>query len=510
MDLATLLQSESVNLERVNTLLAERSLYEFVKQAWPTVEPGVEFQDNWHIEVMCDHLQAVTEGKITRLAINIPPRHMKSTVVSVCWPVWSWINTPHRKFLCASYAGALSTRDSVKSRRLLQSKWFQSRWGDRFALTGDQNQKQRYENDKTGYRIATSVDGGLTGEGGDIIVIDDPHNVREAESDTTRANVLEWWDQALPSRLNDPKTGAFVVIMQRVHEKDLIGHILAKDEHDEWDLLCFPARHEIKHPYKTRSSLRFTDPRTEEGELLWPNRFDEVSLARLERSLGTYGSAGQLQQRPSPKGGGILRRAWWRLWDRMDPVTRTVALPEIEYVLQSWDTAYSERDTAAYSARTTWGVFQYGSRWNAILLSRWRDRVDYPSLKKEAMAAYKQEKPDAVIVEKKASGQSLIKELRQSSIPVISYTPDRDKVARAHAASVLFEAGCVWYVDKRWAHEVIDQCALFPAGDGADTVDTVTQAILRLRSMWFLDDPTDDEVNEDNVAEFKPRKAIYG
>ena len=196
---------------------------------------------------------------------------------------WTWTVQPEKRFLFASYAASLSVRDSVKCRRLITSPWYQEHFGGGYNLTGDQNQKQRFENDKTGQRIATSVDGALTGEGGDIIVIDDPHNVREAESSI----VLDWWDQAMQTRLNDPKTGAFIIIMQRVHEKDLTGHILA-NEHSDWDHLCLPARYEIGHPTPTQSRLYFTDPRTQEGELLWPNRVDENTLTKLEKSLGTY------------------------------------------------------------------------------------------------------------------------------------------------------------------------------------------------------------------------------
>jgi len=238
---------------------------------------------------------------------------MKSITASVALPAWCWTTQPNKRFLFASYANSLSIRDSVKCRRLIDSDWYQQLFGDVFDLTTDQNQKQRFENNKTGMRIATSVDGALTGEGGDIIVIDDPHKVREAESTTVREGVLDWWDQAMQTRLNDPKTGAFIIIMQRVHDNDLTGHILSNDY--DWDHLCLPARHEANHPYPSTSTIGFKDPRTEEGELLWPNRIDESTLDKLEQSLGMYAASGQLQQRPSPKGGSILKQVWWREWD---------------------------------------------------------------------------------------------------------------------------------------------------------------------------------------------------
>jgi hypothetical protein len=329
-----------------------RSLREFTKAAWPTIEPGVDFQNNWHIDAISDHLEAVVNGDIKRLIINVPPRHMKSISVAVAMPAWTWVSQPHKKFLYASYAASLSIRDSTKCRRLIDSPWYKAHFGDKFRLTDDQNQKQRFENDKTGYRIATSVNGALTGDGGDLIVIDDPHNSVEADSAKVREGVLEWWDQAMQTRLNDPRTGAFVIIMQRLHEQDLTGHVLANQLGDEWSHLCLPARYEIGHPTPSRSPLGFVDPRSAEGELLWPERIDDKTLSNLERSLGTYAAAGQLQQRPSPKGGGILKASWWVPWESEE-------MPKnIEYVLQSWDTAFESKESSSFSARTTWGVFQ--------------------------------------------------------------------------------------------------------------------------------------------------------
>lgn len=472
----------------------------FLTESWNTIEPGRDFHDNWHIDAISEHLQAVVEGDIKRLIINVPPRHMKSIAVAVALPAWAWTVDPSKKFLFASYAQSLSVRDSVKCRRLIDSNFYRAHFGETFNLTTDQNQKQRFENDMSGYRIATSVDGALTGEGGDIIVIDDPHNVREAESSTVRTSVLEWWDQAMQTRLNDPRTGAFIIIMQRVHENDLTGHILA-NEFEDWDHLCLPARYEIGHPTPSYSSLNFSDPRTNEGELLWPSRIDERTLGNLERSLGSYASAGQLQQRPMPKGGGILKAEWWEPWE-------DDYLPEIEYVLQSWDTAFSTKEKTSYSARTTWGVFRRNGQINAIAMDMWYGRVSYPELRRIAQEAYYEYDPDAVLIEKKASGQSLLQDLRMAGIPVIEYMPDRDKEARAHASSALLEDGRIWFPSNRkWAKNLIDICAAFPAGDNDDIVDTCTQAWLRLRKGWFVTHSDDYEEDDDF-----PRKRInlYG
>jgi len=479
-----------------------RSLREFTKASWPSIEPAQPFINNWHIDAISDHLQAVVEGDIKRLIINVPPRHMKSISVAVALPAWTWTKQPDKKFLYASYASSLSVRDSVKCRRLIDSNWYQDHFGDAFDLTSDQNQKQRFENNKTGARIATSVDGALTGEGGDIIIIDDPHNVRESDSSLVRQGVLDWWDQAMQTRLNDPRTGAFIIIMQRVHENDLAGHILANDLGQEWDHLCLPARYEIGHPTPTISTLGFADPRTKEGELLWPERVDKKTLDSLEKSLGSYASAGQLQQRPSPKGGGILKAKWWVPWESQD-------LPSnIEYVIQSYDTAFSTKETADYSARTTWGVFRHDGMMNIMVLDMWYDRVSYPDLRRIAQDSYEEWEPDAVLIEKKASGQSLLQDLRMAGIPVLEYLPDRDKQARAHASSALLEDGRIYYpFDKKWAKDLIDICSAFPAGDNDDIVDTCTQAWLRLRKGWFVSHTNDYE--DDEFVETR-RMTLYG
>ena len=443
----------------------------------------------------------MAEGSIKRLIINVPPRHMKSISVAVALPAWTWATQPHKKFLYASYASSLSIRDSVKCRRLIDSPWYKAHFGDKFKLTDDQNQKQRFENDQTGFRIATSVGGALTGDGGDIICIDDPHNSVEADSSAVREGVLDWWDQAMQTRLNDPQTGAFVIIMQRLHEQDLTGHILANELGNEWDHLCLPARYEIGHPTPNRSSLGFTDPRTKEGELLWPDRMDEKTLSNLERSLGSYAAAGQLQQRPSPKGGGILKASWWVPWESEE-------LPEVTYVIQSWDTAFETKESSSYSARTTWGVFKKDGYDCLIVLEAWWDKVSYPELRKLAQEAYNDWEPDAVLIEKKASGQSLLQDLRMAGVPVLAYSPDRDKEARAHAASALLEDGRIYYPSKRkWAKDLISIAAAFPAHPNDDVVDTMTQAWLRLRKGWFLGHTEDPD--EDYVPETQ-RMTMYG
>ena len=487
---------------------AETSLYEFVKQSWPVVEPGVEFVDSWHIRVICEHLEAVSRGDIRRLLINIPPRHSKSLIVSVIWPMWEWIFAPHQKFLCASYSGTLSTRDNLKARRLIQSPWYQERWGSVFELTGDQNQKQRFENSKTGYRIATSVGGTATGEGGSRLILDDPHSAQEAQSDVIRESALEWFDMVWSTRLNDPKRDAMVTIMQRLHEADISGHII--DDIRGWEHLMIPAEWDGA---KRRTSLGFYDPRTTEGELICPDRFGEDEIANLKQMLGTYGSSGQLQQDPTPSGGGILKTQYLQLWPQ------DKGLPQFEYVIQSYDCAFTEKTTGDPTACSVWAVFTYDNKRQVMLIDAWDEHLSYPDLRKRVINDWAVEyggvneknpfnrakRPDRILVEAKASGQSLLQDLRIARVPAVGYNPGRaDKVARAHQAAPTLELGLVWVPESKknpgqyvsWANGFIKQLAKFPVGEHDDYVDTFTQVIIYLKNAYFFELPKAKEMDE--------------
>jgi hypothetical protein len=333
---------------------------------------------NWHIDAIAEHLEMVSRREILRLAINIPPRHMKSLSTAVFWPAWEWLRPTRRGGACAGRGDAVPVRvlrreaeharqpevpaaDPVEGTRGGQGRTLVERIGyqgllrllygdDAWALTGDQNAKTRFENTRAGYRLATSVGGTATGEGGDIIVIDDPHKADEAESDTVREGVIEWHDGTMSSRFNDPKTGAEVLIMQRLHESDLTGHVLAQDAGvGEWVHLCLPAEYEPKHPFVWPD-----DPRSEPGELLWPERVGQRELDRLKRQMGSYKSAGQLQQRPAPEEGGILKRAWWRYFP---PGWGPDEWPHFHEVVQSWDMAFKDTDGSDYVVGQVWGRF---------------------------------------------------------------------------------------------------------------------------------------------------------
>src|SRR5580704_2591354 len=363
---------------------ATRSLREFVRQAWQVVEPFTPFVPGWHIDAITDHLEAVTRGDIRNLLINVPPRHMKSLLVSVFWPAWEWILHPERRWLHSSYASSLSIRDSVKCRRLIESPWYRARWGYAFSLTGDQNAKMRFDNDRSGYRLSTSVGGSVTGEGGDRIVCDDPHKVDEVESDAVRKTAIDWWDVAMSTRVNDPKTSAMVIVMQRCHQRDLSGHLLEKGNFEH---LRLPA--EFEEP-KCVTSIGWSDPREQPGELLWPERFGPKEIADLKVSLGSYAAAGQLQQRPSPAGGGIIKRWWFKFWQppgaNLPPVI--VQLPDgstrsdvaievgtVEEQAQSWDCTFKDLETSDYVVGQVWG--RVGASY--VLLDQVRARMDFPA-----------------------------------------------------------------------------------------------------------------------------------
>ena len=477
---------------------ASASLYEFVQQSWHVVEPGVPFIPSWHIEEICEHLEAITAGQLRKLLVNIPPRHSKSTIVSVMWPMWEWLTDPSHKYLCASYSGNLSIRDNLKARRLIQSPWYQERWGHLIKLAGDQNAKQRFENEKTGYRLATSVGGTATGEGGSRLILDDPHSAQEAQSDVIRESAIEWFDVVWSTRLNDPKRDAMVTIMQRLHEKDISGHIL--EDIGGWEHLMIPAEWD---GVRRKTTLGPYDPRQKKGELICPERFGVKEITELKQLLGTYGTAGQLQQDPTPTTNGILKASAIQLWPADKP------LPQFEYILQSYDCAFTEKTSGDPTACTVWAVFTHQGRRNVLLIDAWDEHLSYPDLRARAIKDWGTEygatsvkdgirrarKPDRVLVEAKASGQSLLQDLRQARVPAVGYNPgNADKVSRAHQSAPTLELGFVWVPESgknkgqpvSWAQAFIKQLTKFPVAEHDDYVDTFTQAILFLRNDgWF-------------------------
>jgi predicted phage terminase large subunit-like protein len=471
------------------------------------VEPSTPFVPGWHIDAIIEHLEAASRGQIRNLLINVPPRHMKSLLVSVFWPAWEWIRWPERRWLYSSYAASLSIRDSVNCRRLIESRWYQRRWGHVFSLTSDQNTKGRFDNNRTGYRLTTSVGGAVTGEGGDRIVCDDAHNVQEAESDSIRKSTVDWFDIVMSTRVNDPRTAAKVVVMQRCHQQDLSGHLL---EQGGWEHLCLPAEYEGP-PCAT--VIGWADPRTEPGVLLWPERFGRTEIDDLKRSLGSYAAAGQLQQRPSPAGGGVFKRHWFRYWQPrgMDLPPVVVRLPDgaqqaipaidapryVDERIQSWDCAFKDLETSDYVVGQVWD--RLGSVY--MLGDQIRGRLDFPATV-EAVRELSARWPRtmAKLIEDKANGSAVIQMLAREIPGILPVNPEGGKVARAAAVSPLIEAGNVYLPHPSyapWVTDFIEECAAFPNGAHDDQVDAMTQALLR----WNI-------VQEQTVVYYAPRYQI--
>lgn len=469
-------QKEAIPWEawEVERELCNRSLWEYTKHAWKIVEPD-PLVEGWHLQAVCEHLEAISRKQIRNLIICIPPRHTKSLETTVFWPSWEWgpFNRPQTRWLCISYAASLSERDSVKCRTLMQSKWYRERWGSKFVLQGDQNAKERYNNVRGGYRIASSIGGVGTGEGGDRLVIDDPINIKEAHSEVVRKGVNDWWDMVMPTRLNNPKSGAKVIIMQRCHSDDLVGHIKATSpETYEW--LVLPA--EFEPATRCSTSIGFVDPRVNEGDLLWPQRFGPKEITELKK-MGSYAYAAQFQQRPSPVEGGILKRHWWKFY------TERPAPSWFDYLLQSWDMSFKGLDTCSYVCGQVWGV--KGA--DKYLMDETREHLDFvQTLNAVRNLTLRWPKATLKLVEEKANGAAVISTLKNEISGLVPWEPEGSKESRAFAVSPEVESGNVYLPSPLicpWINDWIEETALFPNGPHNDRVDTFTQAMQRIQKM---------------------------
>lgn len=484
------LSEPQLQLQRLAAEKARRSLKEFLIQAWPILEPETEFVDGIHVGAVCLHLQAVSEGRIRNLIINIPPGHAKSLLVAVFWPAWVWIDHPESRWLFSSYREPLATRDSLRCRRLIESEWYQDRWGGRYQLCSDQNQKHRFENDGTGYRVVVPMCAG-TGERGDYVVVDDPHSVDQAQSDTERTAAVEWWNGSMSTRLNDPSKGHMIVVQQRLHEADLTGDLLARGGYEQ---LCLPAEFEPDRPCQT--CIGWGDSRTKAGELLWPQKIGLTALENFKTTLGSYRYAGQYQQRPAPVGGGMLQKHWWRYWQprgaNLPPVPvkmpngsieqrKAVDLPpRFDTQLQTWDMAFKNTKNADFVV----GQVHAAHGADRYLMDQVRDRLDLPGtlLAVRRLSAHW---PTAhlKLVEDKANGPAVIQCLRHEIAGCVEVRPEGGKVSRAAAASPQLESGN-WYLPHPllapWVEEFIGECAAFPNGANDDQVDAWSQGAKRL------------------------------
>lgn len=454
--------------------LYQGSYYQFLKKAFEVLHQGVEINDNWHIKKICILLQLRGEKMLAgesgkNLIINIPPRSLKSIIVSVVYPAWLWTLSPSTKFITSSYNSSLSTDHNMLTRRLVESDWYQDRWGDKIKMARDQNQKGYFENTKTGSRRATSTGSGITGKGGDIIVIDDPIDPTRAASEVERTTANKHFDETLSTRLNNPDIGFFIIVMQRLHELDLTGHVLEKDAKN-WLHICIPA--EISQDVKPAV---FRDKYVD--GLFFANRFSQKVLEHYKVVLGSYGYAGQLQQTPSPAGGGI-----WKKWLI---IVEDENFPEVDRLIKygtDWDLAYTEKHENSASAFVTSG--QTGN-------NMYIDKIGYVNHEFPNLLKFMAVIPEPHYIEGMASGKSAKQTLSSMGITAVEVpVTGGDKTARANMATPFAEAGRV-YIRKSLAdmlyHDINQGILMFPNGRHDDLADALSQAVQRhfkKREIW--------------------------
>jgi predicted phage terminase large subunit-like protein len=455
-----------------------RSLSAFVQDAWKVLEPATPLLWSWHQEAMCEHLMAQSSGQIQNLGINVPPRSGKSTIVSVCWPAWEWTFSPGQQWLCGSYAAALALDHALGMRRLILSDWYQRWWSHVFQLAEDQRAKGKFDTDKGGHRISMGAGGPVLGHGGNRLLMDDPHNTKQVESEDVRTGTVDWYGRYWEGRLNDKKVGTRTLVMQRLHEDDVSGML---QERGDYEWLVIPQEFDSKRRRYTK--IGWTDPRKKDGELLHPERDGKEEIAAQKRRLGPYGFAGQENQEPSPAGGGMFKRDWWpRYRPFASPMRDGVvqAPSRFDMLILSVDAAFGDKPTGSRVAITVIGThgpkkfIEYCEAEHMDILvtiaAIERIRKLYPV--------------NGVIIENKANGPAIIQMLRKKVPGVNEYNPKGDKTARAAAIVPQASAGDIHLLwGATWVPEWIDELAKFPKGKFNDRVDSLTQGVT------WLDDP---------------------
>lgn len=457
--------------------LYARSLSEFVQAAWHVLEPGTPYVHGWHVDAICEHLEAVTDGEITRLLINIPPGTMKSTLGNVFWPAWEWgaAELPAHRIISASHEAGLAVRDTRKMRMLIQSDWYQRLWP--VQLVDDQNQKTYYENDATGFRQACAV-ASMTGKRGHRVIWDDPHSVEAALSEAKRTEALRVFHETLPSRINDPTHSAIVIIMQRLHQLDVSGEILEGDY--GYEHLCLPMEFEKKRRCVT--STGFKDPRTKENELLFPERFPREVVDRDKKIMGSYATAGQFQQDPAPRAGAFFE------WQNLKIVE--AAPNNFVRMVRYWDKAGTEGGGARTSG-TLMGVDKQGDYYVLdVVKGQWAASNREKVIKSTAdtdksrygmkVKIWIEQEPGSG---GKESAESTVKNLAGYSI--YSERPTGEKTLRAEPYSVQVEAGNVYVLNAPWTKEFIDEHKVFPVGKYKDQIDSTSGAFNKLATSRY-------------------------
>lgn len=479
LDLLPLTDLEQVQAER-----ARRRLSAFLRQCWHVVEPSTPLVWGWHLDAICEHLEALAAGQIQNLIVTVPPGTTKSITASVVFPAWCWSRNPGLRFLTGSNTGDLSLRDAVAARRLIESDWYQSRWGDRVKMTGDQNVKSWYENTARGFRAAVSTGGAVTGRKGDVLILDDPNDANKVESELYRTEVNSWWDKAFYNRVNDHKTGCRLIVGQRLHHNDLIGHVLATSS--EFVELRIPE--EFRASRRTVTPL-WSDPRTSEGELLRPQRFGPEQVEAAKRRLGPLGYAAQHGQEPELVEGGRFKSAWLRYYTKHGEYT---VLGERIVDLRSYpkfitvDPAASDKKTSDYTVASVWTVSLQGE---FIWLDCLRVQKEIPDIVPLLQQLCLKWSPRYVAIEAVAANRAVYQLACRATGPVIparSVSPmGTDKLVRATPAITVASTGRLWLPGENARgsfplEEVIYELTRFtgtPADDHDDIVDTLSYAV---------------------------------
>jgi len=465
--------NQTVNVEDFNRVVQEElllrdamrgNLSPFIKKTFETVDPGATYQHNWHIDVIAEFLEACHRREIKRGIINIPPGYLKSISVNVALPAWALGQDPSERIVSSSYSEALSMKHSVDCRLVIQSNWFKNTFPD-VVLSDDQNTKQKFQTTARGQRYAVSVGGTVTGDGGNILIVDDPINPKNAMSETERKNANDWFDQTFYTRLRDKKNGVILVIMQRLHVDDLTGHLLKKGG---WELLRIPVEAEEDETWEVKGGIHVR----KKGELLHPEREDVKEIKAAKRELGSYGYAGQYQQRPAPLEGGMVDSSWFN---------RYGAIPERENVIrviQSWDTAQKAKEVNDPWGGTTWFETTKGF----YLVDVISKRMTYPDGKRTVTGWFDKWQPDVLLIEDKSSGESLIQDLNAEEgkhYPVIAIQPCGDKVTRLSTCSPTIEAGNCWLPNSNlrlpWVVDYESEITTFPNSADKGQVDSTSQ-----------------------------------
>ena len=445
---------------------AREDFMSFVKCVWP------EFVEGAHHRHIAKKFNDLASGKINRLIINMPPRHTKSEFASFLLPAWMVGRNPKLKINQATHTGELAVRFGRKAKTLIDSDEYHKIFETR--LREDSQAAGRWETAQGGEYFAAGVGGAITGRGADLLIIDDPHSEQDAMSATAMESAYEWYTSGPRQRLQPG--GKIIVVMTRWSTKDLTGKLLAHQKEaksDKWDVVEFPA---------------LLDTGTKKERPVWPEywKMSELEIVKATLPVGKWNA--QWMQQPTSEEGAIIKREWWRRW-------KHDWIPDLHHVIQSYDTAFLKKETADFSAITTWGVFypDNDSGPNLMLLDSVKERLEFPELRRKALEQYKYWNPETVIIEGKASGMPLTYELRQMNIPVVNFTPSRgnDKHARVNTCAPLFESGMIWAPEQNFADEVIEECAAFPHGDHDDLVDSTTQAVMRFRQGGFVQHPED-------------------